>query len=624
MKLFLKTQFQLCLVAMLTLDLMACSETQEAPVTLDQTSLRLLNAGPVVGVKGHFDNHAWLGIPFAKAPVRELRWKAPVERQAWTETLEANQHGAACVQAAGSVGGMPGEKGTITGSEDCLYLSVYAPAFTTKEVAEKALPIMVWVHGGGNTHGAGSMYDGSRLAAEQNVIVVSINYRLGPLGWFLHPALNHNGTEADKSGNYGTLDILMALEWVQKNAEFFGGDVNNVTLFGESAGAFDLLSLMLSPLSEGLFHKAVSQSGRISLNPVETAMNYVDDDQSGHEFSSQQVELYLHVQDGSAKDVAVARALVNKTSLDEGAQYLRDKGVDELYDAYRYGQAGQIARAPNVFSDGYVLPGGDPYEMFANPEQHLNIPLIIGTNRDEFKLYLFVNPQFVENYFSFYPVIKNEAHYEATADYLTRMWKFKGVDRVASALYESGVQHADANGPGVWAYRFDWDEHARPLGIELDKLIGAGHGMEIPFVFGFTSQNEFWSRIQDESNQDSREALSKSMRNYWGEFAHKGNPGKGQAGKERPWLAWNGASSGAMKYMILDSVEGGDNRMSNEIVSIASIESDIAVDQRLEDDKSKCAVFAALTTRAEDFWPAQEYPQRLGGACQAFPLSDAD
>ena len=593
-------------------------------MTLDQASLRQLNAGPVVGVKGHFDNHAWLGIPFAKAPVKELRWKAPVARQAWTETLEANQHGAACVQAAGSVGGMPGEKGTITGSEDCLYLSVYAPAFTIKEADEEALPIMVWAHGGSNTHGAGSMYDGSRLAAEQNVIVVSINYRLGPLGWFLHPALNHNGTEADKSGNYGTLDILMALEWVQKNAESFGGDVNNVTLFGESAGAFDLLSLMLSPLSEGLFHKAISQSGGIRLNPLETAMNYVDDDQPGHEFSSQQVNLYLHIQDGSAKDVAEARTLVNKKSLDQSAQYLRDKGVNELYDAYRYGQDGQIARGPNVFSDGYVLPKGDPYEMFANPEQHLNIPLIIGTNRDELRLYLFGNPQFVETYFSFYKVIKNEAYYEATADYLTRMWKFNGVDRVASALYESGRQHAVGSGASVWAYRFDWDEHARPLGMELDKLIGAGHGIEIPFVFGFTSQEEFWTRIQDESNQDSREALSKSMRGYWGEFAHKGNPGKGQAGKERPWPAWNEASSDAMKYMILDSVEGGDNRMSNEIVSIASIASDIAVDQRLEDDKSKCAVFAALTTRAENFWPAQEYPQRLGGACQTFPLSDAD
>ena len=613
----------MCIIAALALGIVACSETSGPPTILDQSSLRQLSAGPVVGVEGKFKNHAWFGIPFAKAPIKELRWKAPVEKPAWTETLEANQHGSACIQAAGSPGGMPGEKGTITGSEDCLYLSVYAPAFAKNEVTEKTLPIMVWAHGGSNTHGAGSMYDGSRLAAEQQVIVVSINYRLGPLGWFLHPALNHNGTKADKSGNYGTLDILMALEWVQKNAEFFGGDSNNVTLFGESAGAFNLLSLMLSPLSEGMFHKAISQSGGIKLNSVETAMDYVDDER-GHEFSSQQIELYLHVQDDSANDLTEARALVDKQSLDQNAQYLRSKSSDEFYNAYRYGQAGQIARGPNVFADGYVLPKGDPYEMFANPERHLNIPLLIGTNRDELKFYLYGNPDFVESYFSFYKVIKDEARYDATADYLTRMWKLMGVDRVARALYESGIQHTDGSGPGVWAYRFDWDEHARPLGIELDKLIGAGHGMEIPFIFGFTSQEKFWTRIQDESNQNSREALSKSMRDYWGEFVHKGNPSRGQAGNENPWLIWNGASVDAMKYMILDSVEGGGNRMSNEVVSIASIASDIAADQRLGSEKNKCAVFAELSAGSKEFWPIHEYPQQLSGACQAFPLREFD
>ena len=625
MKPSFRSPFSVCLMALFTLTLLACSEVEQPPMTVEPSSFRQLNAGPIVGVKGEIGNYAWLGIPFAKAPVNALRWKAPVEKQPWTETLQADKHGAVCTQNAGVVGGVPGELGTITGSEDCLYLSIYAPASSPEQATKQALPIMVWAHGGSNTHGAGSVYDGSRLAVEQNVIVVSINYRLGPLGWFLHPALNHDGSDADKSGNYGLLDILMALEWVQKNAEAFGGDVNNVTLFGESAGAFNLLTLMVSPLSEGLFHKAISQSGGISINSVETAVNYIDDNQPGSEFSSQQVAAYLHIQEGSAKDIAEARTIVEQQNIQQTAEYLRGKSIDELYNAYRYGQNGKLGRGVYLIADGYVVPKGDPYEMFANPEQHLKIPILLGSNRDEAKLFLVPNPAFVDTYFSFYRVIKNQDHYDATADYLTRMWKFNGVDRIASALYHSGTQRAkggeqDAN---VWAYRFDWDEHARPIGIKLDKLIGAGHGMEIPFIFGFTSKDEFWTKLQNQSNKDSREALSRSMRDYWGAFAYKGNPGTGLTNSGKPWLSWNGESSAAMKYMVFDSVEDGGNRMAKEIVSIASIAADIAIDERLENDASKCAMFAALTANDEKLWPANHYPNLLSGACQAMPLPGA-
>ena len=601
----------------------ACTKTPETLSPADQSSLRELSTGSVVGISGEYDNHSWLGIPFAQAPVGKLRWKAPVSNTLGSETLLANKHGAPCSQKGGAIGGVGGERGTIIGSEDCLYLSVYSPKWEVNKIPEEAtLPIMVWLHGGSNTHGSGSLYDGSRLANEQKVIVVSVNYRLGPMGWFLNPALNTEGSLADKSGNFGTLDILHALKWVQENGSAFGGDINNVTLFGESAGAFNILSLMLSPLSEGLFHKAISQSGGVYINSVAHAMNYMDAEEVGDKFSGSQIDLYLHVQDGSATDLSQARDLVSNQSENVRADYLRNKSTDEIYEAYKFGRSEGMGRGPNVFGDGYVLPAADPYQLFAHPDKHLDIPLLIGTNRDELKLYLYGNPVFVDTYFSIYAVIKDEQIYDATSDYLTRMWKFNGVDRIADALYKSNKQQLTDGkvGQGVWAYRFDWDEHARPMGMALDKLLGAGHGLEIPFVFGFTSKDEVWSQMYDGSNLKSREALSKVMRSYWAEFAYHGDPNKGQSGQQTPWSAWDGETNESLKYLILDSDAGGNVRMSHEIVSLAGMAEDIAVDKRLENAEKKCAVFAGLVQGNENFWPTHEYPKQLDGACGKYPL----
>ena len=168
-----------------------------------------------------------------------------------------------CPQEASEVSGIEGD--AIIGVEDCLYLDVYAPA----QVSE-SLPVMFWIHGGGNTSGRKGTYDFSRLVAEQNVVVVAINYRLGPLGWFHHPAVNGG---AGAIANFGTLDIIAALGWVQQNIESFGGDAGNVTIFGESAGGHNVFTLLASPLSEGLFHKAISQSGYVKSMSMRQAFN---------------------------------------------------------------------------------------------------------------------------------------------------------------------------------------------------------------------------------------------------------------------------------------------------------------------------------------------------------------
>lgn len=599
--------------SIIMLFLAACSSGKVANVPATDTQ-RVISQGVVVGFEGEYNNHSWIGIPFAKPPVGDLRWKAPQQFDSFdSELFKATEHGSACTQFAGGLGGLEGDIGSIGGSEDCLYLSVYAPKLTNEHIAnnDKKLPVMVWVHGGGNKVGAGSMYDGSRLAAEQNVIVVSINYRLGPLGWFLHPSLNKTGSDLDKSGNYGTLDIIESLKWVQENIASFGGDASNVTLFGESAGAYNTYSLMLSPQAKGLFHKAISQSGGLTLTPAEAASNFVKD--GGKEFSAQQVELYTRAVEQPEKNIEDVKFSLLATADKDRADFLKSLSAQELFNAYQYGGKSVRLRNPDLISDGIVIPKGDPAVLFADVSTHNNVSLIAGTNRDESKLYQFKDPELVDIYFGAYFIVKDQVKYDALAEYPSKMWKFNGVDNYAAALSKSM--------PGkVWAYRFDWDEQARPLGVEIDRLIGAGHGMEIQFVFGFTDKSKTFQQMYNDDNEKSREALSRRMRNYWAGFAHNGKPHRGLDGKGVKWNAWDSSEGSNDKYIILDSEADGGIRMTNKLVSLNLIERGVLSDTRLPDIKDKCRVFANLVKAKDDHWPEDEYSSKVSGTCALFPL----
>jgi para-nitrobenzyl esterase len=222
--------------------------------TPDGATLRQTTSGTILGYTGDKGAWVWRGIRYAKAPTGTLRWRAPVPPKPPRKggIIETLAPGAPCPQLPSQLSG-EAEPGRITvGSEDCLFLDVYAPPN-----AENA-PVMLWLHGGGNTIGTGSSYSGENLAMKHGVVVVTINYRLGLFGWFSHPSLT-TGSAKDDSGNYGTLDVIRGLEWVQNNIQAFGGDADNVTLFGESAGGFDTLAMMASPLAEGLFHRAIVQ-----------------------------------------------------------------------------------------------------------------------------------------------------------------------------------------------------------------------------------------------------------------------------------------------------------------------------------------------------------------------------
>ena len=208
---------------------LACARGEEAPAPVaDAAARRAVETGELVGFVGDYGSHVWLGIPYATPPVGELRWRAPRPAQAWMGPRESLAFSSPCPQFATPLGGLDQqEPGTPAGDEDCLYLNVYTPVFPAGGVpqGDARLPVMVWIHGGGNVVGHAGFYDGGNLAASQDVVVVTTHYRLGPFGWFRHPALPGEGASAlDVSGNYGTLDLVQTLQWVQRNIASFGGE----------------------------------------------------------------------------------------------------------------------------------------------------------------------------------------------------------------------------------------------------------------------------------------------------------------------------------------------------------------------------------------------------------------
>ncbi|HEU4430798.1 MAG TPA: carboxylesterase family protein, partial [Myxococcota bacterium] len=398
------------------------SDTAPPPPVADEATRRALPAGDVIGATGLHGGHAWLGLPFAQPPAGALRWRAPQPAERWPGVREALSFGSACPQFASSVGGVPGERGSIQGDEDCLYLNVYAPALAPDAVPGEGarLPVMFWIHGGGNTIGAASAYDGSALATQQNVVVVTTNYRLGALGWFRHAALRPDCSAAaadaaclaDASGNYGTLDQIRALEWVRENIAAFGGDPGLVTIFGESAGARNVLALLVSPRAAGLFHRAIAQSGGTRSSSLAEAENLTTDPEPGSATSS--------------------REIVKKLGLDATA--LRDVPAESLLRAYYTGGLGMYD-APQMFPDGSVLPAEDTLSAIRAGRSHA-VPVMLGTNADENKLFFFLDPRYVRRLFGVFPIVKDETAYFRDTDYATRSWKINGADEPARALSE--------------------------------------------------------------------------------------------------------------------------------------------------------------------------------------------
>jgi para-nitrobenzyl esterase len=573
----------------------------------DPETLRQLPAGDVLGSPGRHGGHAWLGLPYAEPPLGELRWRAPQPLLPWIGTREAFAPGASCPQPASPLGGDDSAPpGTLVGSEDCLYLDVYAPAFTPDRIpsAGAQLPVMVWIHGGGNTIGAARNYDGSRLATTHQLIVVAINYRLGALGWFRHASLREGREAQEASGNFGTLDQIRALEWVRHNAAGFGGDPGNVTIFGESAGGQNVLALLVSPLARGLFQRAISQSGGTWSSTPAEAEHYRDDAVPGDTQSSSEILLRLLPPDPTSADRAAAKAALAARSPGELAAALRIVPQGRLFAAYA-AEEGERYDPPRVFREGSVLPEAPFLEALGTPGAYHAVPVLLGSNRDEQKLFTFFDPEQVRRWFGRIPQAKDPLAYQRDSAYRSRAWKVTGVDEPARRL--AGAQ------PGqVFAYRFDWDEEPSTLWSDLGELIGAAHGLEIPFVFGHWQLGSAGKILFDAENMAGREELAAMMMSYWAEFAWRGDPGRGRAGTLPRWTAWQDDGE---KYAVLDTPAGGGVRMASESERLADIAAAILADPSFRDEAERCRALARLGEWTMDQPPHEDYAAAANGAC---------
>jgi len=559
-------------VAMLLalLALAACASpppADPAPPQVDRLTTRNLPQGDIVGfIDADTQAHIWRSIPYAKAPVGDLRWRAPRPPERWTGWREAVKPAPWCPQQLSALDGVDKSRfGEIVGQEDCLYLNVYAPPMSQADALQAKLPVMVWIHGGSNTWGRAEQYDASVMVSQHQVIVVVIQYRIGALGWMAHPALREGGAlPDDASPNFGTLDQIRALEWVRDEIAPFGGDPSRVTIFGESAGGHNVASLLVSPRAKGLFHRAIIQSGSFRSTPLAEA-----EGQEG---------------DKPEAGLAIAPRIVGAGKPVTG-EALRAAPVKAIYDAYK--RPGGDLDPIRVIADGVVLPAGGLDAVLADPAAYNAVPVITGANRDEMKLFNALNPKLVTFVLGKLPRIRDKPFYEAVSSYPSRMWRANAVDEPASRMTEGG--HAP-----VWAYRFDWDEEGKILGTDLGVLLGAGHSLEIPFVFGnFRLLGAFDKYAFTTGNRATRTKLSDAMMSYWVNFAATGSPGKGVEGDLPEWKAWSSAPQ-AERLILLDTEKGGGVRMTADRETGRRIVADLLADTTLKTPAQRCEIFTRL------------------------------
>jgi para-nitrobenzyl esterase len=568
----------------------ACGLAPEPPPvrTADPATRRTTALGEVVGYLGTGGTHAWRGIPFAEPPVGPLRWRAPVAKAKWTGAREALADPSPCAQPPPPIGGEPNPDGSA-GSEDCLYLDVFAPPFAPDAVpqGDARRPVMVWIHGGGNSIGDARIYDGGHLAAKHGVVVVAVQYRLGPFGWLRHAALRSDAgaSDADRSGNFGTLDLVEALRWVKANVTAFGGDPGRVTVFGESAGGRNVFSLLQTPLAAGLFHRAIAQSGGLSSPTLGAAENLATDAEPGHENSSNELLLRLLEAHRGAADREAARALAASLPPAETAAFLRARPPGEILAAYTGSGGMGMLRFPQLFPDGAVMPA-DAADAHFPAGRYNRVPVIAGTNRDENKLFMAFDREYVRLWFRVLPSVRDDERYQRDAEYQALAWKLNGADD--PARWMRGVQ-----GPSVFAYRFDWDELDSFLWVDWSFVIGAGHAVEIPFVFGDFDIPLLRSLLRDD-DLDARRRLSDAMMSYWAEFATNGAPGRGRGGDLPLWKPWDESAPDAERFLVLDSEAGGGVRMSSDAITSTALVQRMLGDARFADAGERCAFLGKL------------------------------
>jgi para-nitrobenzyl esterase len=485
-------------------------------ITGAQAPRALTESGPISGVTEAGLN-IYKGIPFAAPPIGSLRWRPPASVASWTQTRRAVAFAPACMQEGVS---MPGEA-TPQISEDCLYLNIWTPATSGQRALKVGpLPVIVWIYGGGYINGSSSMplYWGDKLA-HKGVVVVTIAYRLGPLGFLAHPELTRESTH-HSSGNYGLMDQIAALHWIQRNIASFGGDPRNVTIAGQSAGAMCVSILMASPLAKGLFQRAIAESGGL-FEPLQLAPKYLlaNAESDGEKFGTS-----LHA-----------------TSIEE---------LRALPATLLMGNAGGITH-PVI--DGFVLPLS-PYDAFASGKQN-DVPLLLGSNTEEARSLTDVSKVTAAGFESdlehsfgqlppalvaAYPHSTDEEARKARLEF-ERDLRF-GWDMWAWARLQASSGHSP-----VFYYSFN-QKPPFPAG-SLYEGWGSSHYAELWYVFDHLNQDP-WAWTTADRN------VAAEMSSYWVNFARSGDPaGSGLA----PWPAFTTKQNDVLQIGDLTTVGGVAN-----------------------------------------------------------------
>ncbi len=438
--------------------------------------------------------YIWLGVPYGQTE----RWKAPTAPDSWSRTRSCKRP----------------RKGK---GDDCLFVNIYKPVSK-----EEKMPVMVFLHGGGNVGGTANR-SFSSFVKETGVIVVSVEFRQGAFGWFQSRGLQ-TGDRMTDSGNFAMLDIKLALEWVQNNIEAFGGEKQNVTLSGFSAGARDALNCVISPAMKGLFHKVISFSGGMTTCSV----------REGRRWSNQKLAKIL-VRRGRFSNQKRALKYVKrigKKKLNKLLYSLSDKEVKKMAGATSL----RLTNFPQNFRDGKVIPkaGFDVLEYGG----YNRVPMILGSNNSEFAnvsyktlhRILVKNPKTFKNRAQFYRLLKKSKEYGSklqTSFYLERLANKLSID----------PYHED-----FYTYRFKWGEDRRVVGSNYARYVGAIHGMDVDFLLGRYKKGEAGTSdsIYTRANLPGRQALTSVMRQYVSNFCHTGNPNgiDGQGNVPVQWEKW--------------------------------------------------------------------------------------
>jgi para-nitrobenzyl esterase len=446
---------------------------------------------------------SFLGIPFAAPPVGDLRWRPPQPAASWAGVRAATEYGHDCMQLPFPSDAAP--LGTAP-SEDCLVLNIWSPA---KRPAAK-LPVMVWIYGGGYVNGGSSpaVYSGAQFA-KRGILFVSFNYRLGRFGFFAYPALDRENP-GDPHGNYGFMDQIAALQWVRRNIAAFGGDPANVTLFGESAGGGSVLTMMASPLSQGLFQKAIVESGGGRSSAIIPDRTIKDAEVIGVAFAKK----------AGVSDLAELRKLPAEAI------------VDKMNMATMFGAASTYS-GPMI--DGKLVV--EPAEIAFRAGREAHIPVMIGANSADIG---FVMGNTVEALLQpFSDLEKARAAYDPDGNgKVAQIRDELGKDRMMVEPARFIAQTVSAQGQTAYEYRFSYVAESMRA-----QWKGAPHATEIPFVFD-TVKAKYG---KDLTAKD--EAIAQATNAYWAAFARSGNPN----GAGRPdWPAYKAA-----KDILMDFTEAG-------------------------------------------------------------------